>query len=281
MIRIRLALPLHFFLSAESPGLLNPPPLNFEDATFKVRLWLDKGEPLQLSESKKYFRTIHRCRVELRSDDRTAQISRSIESQNFESIVNFLTPVVNRIVRAIRNFGWVTTAREYKVQDQPEALLRLWGASARIRGKWRDVAPEPPKKSSLFDALFALENVETGSLDVSRWTDIEQAIVEGLAPNPENEFLTNALQHLHENSLRLALIEATVSLEIVLSQCLEAYLRVRQHFSKERINSVLNNVGLTSRVGLVLQLIFTSDERKEAKLDSVLRAINWRKWNHS
>jgi hypothetical protein len=100
--------------------------------------------------------------------------------------------------------------------------------------------------------------------------------VEGLAPHPEDEFLTNALQHLREDNLRLALIEATVSLEIVLSQCLKAYLTVRRHFSTDRITSVLNNVGLTSQVGLVLELIFTPDERKEAKLESVLKAIKWR-----
>jgi hypothetical protein len=114
-------------------------------------------------------------------------------------------------------------------------------------------------------------------LSIHHWRDIEQALVEGLKPNPEQEFLTNALQHLErEKNFRLALIEATVCLEIVLSQSVKLYLEVRRHFSKKKIHDVLNNVGLTSKVGLLADSILTHKEGNRAQLDKVLKAINWR-----
>jgi hypothetical protein len=188
-------------------------------------------------------------------------------------------PIVNKTLRAIRNFGRVTTARDYKpdqIEVKPEDRLRAWKASVRIGGKWTEVAPQQ-ERGGFGAILFGFdESVERGSLSMRRWKDIEQALLENLNPNPEDEFLTNALQHLHDANFRLALIEATVCLEIVLSQCLIVYLEVKRHFPKRKIESVLSNVGLTSRVGLILDLIFTAEERSKAELDSVLRAIGWR-----
>ena len=172
-------------------------------------------------------------------------------------------PIVNKTLRAIRNFGRVTTARDYKpdqIEVKPEDRLRAWKASVRIGGKWTEVAPQQ-ERGGFGAILFGFdESVERGSLSMRRWKDIEQALLEHLNPNPEDEFLTDALQHLHDANFRLALIEATVCLEIVLSQCLIVYLEVKRHFSKRKIESVLSNVGLTSRVGLILDLIFTAKQ---------------------
>jgi len=54
-------------------------------------------------------------------------------------------PIVNKTLRAIRNFGRVTTARDYKpdqIEVKPEDRLRAWKASVRIGGKWTEVAPQ-------------------------------------------------------------------------------------------------------------------------------------------
>ena len=144
-------------------------------------------------------------------------------------------------------------------------------------GQWRAIAPKLEKGPFGLFGLSALEeNIERGSLSVNRWQDIEQGLVEGLKPKPEQEFLTNSLQHLREENLRLALIEATVCLEIVLSQTIQLHLQVKRSFSKKRIEAVLNNVGLTSRVGLLVESIFALNERSGLQLDKVLQAINWR-----
>jgi hypothetical protein len=193
--------------------------------------------------------------------------------------MTLLMPIVNQTLAAIRNFGWVTTAREYKPEQKPDMLLRAWGVKARIHGEWKEVAPKPP--ASAFDLFYGLsdldQNVERGSLSVSHWPDIEQALVEGLKPNPEQEFLTNSLQHLErDKNPRLALIEATVCLEIVLSECVRLYLEVKRHFDKEKINRVLNNVGLTSKVGLLTDSLLLYSDRNREQLDKVLKGIGWR-----
>jgi hypothetical protein len=79
-----------------------------------------------------------------------------------------------------------------------------------------------------------------------------------------------------EKNLRLALIEATVCLEIVLSESVRLYLQVKRHFDKKKINHILNNVGLTSKVGLLAESILSLGERKKEQIDNVLKAITWR-----
>jgi hypothetical protein len=275
-LRIRLNVPLNVFLNSEDESLLHPS-LSFSHESLSIRVTLRGGEPLLLSSSDEpHYRSISQCQIEIL--DPAENLRMPLESQNHQELVSALMPVVNRTLAAIRNFGWVTTAREYKPEDDPEALLRTWDARYRTQGHWKAIAPEP-EKASYYDALglSALgENVERGSLSVSRWQDIEQALIEDLKPKPEQEFLTNSLQHLREGNLRLALIEATVCLEIVLSQTIVLHLKVRRFFTKKKAGDVLNSVGLTSKVGLLVDSIFSHNERSGIRQDKVLQAINWR-----
>jgi len=279
-MRIRLSVPLNLFLNSPQETLLDLPPLTFQNGESEVLITLKGAAPLKVdSGSEPHFRTIHECQIEVRQKSQAAHnLLELVQSNNFAELSNLLMPIVNKTLVAIRNFGWVTTAREYKPEQKPEKLLRAWGTKARIHGEWKEVAPKPPQTP--FDLFYGLgdldQNVERGSLSVSRWPDIEQALVEGLRPNPEQEFLTNALQHLREENLRLALVEATVCLEIVLSDCLKLYLAVKRKFSKSKIDSVLNNVGLLSRVGLIVDSMLTYNEGRVAELDKVLQAIRLR-----
>lgn len=280
-IRIRLAVPLNLFLNAKEPGLLNLPSLSFNHDESEILVTLKGGEPMELRGSKSdepHFCTIHQCQIEIREKNDSPKFLELVESKKFGELANLLMPIVNRTLAAIRNFGWVTTAREYRPEDKPEKLLRAWEAKARVRGKWREVAPNPKRGPLDPYGLFILEeNVERSSLSVSHWRDIEQALVEDLKPNPEQEFLTNSLQHLErDNNPRLALIEATVCLEIVLSECVRLYLGVRRHFDKKKINDVLNNVGLTSKVGLLIDSLLSFNDRSRGRLDEVLKGIGWR-----
>lgn len=236
-IRVRLSVPLNLFLNAKHASLLNPS-LDYDYADSEIRVTLKGGEPVELTASKSdepHFRTIYQCQIEIREKSDPPKFLQLVESKNFTELLNSLIPIVNRTLAAIRNFGWVTTAKEYKPEEKPETLLQAWRAKARINGKWREIAPKPKRDEAGLYGLFTLnENTERGSLSIAHWRDIEQALVEGLKPNPEQEFLTNSLQHLRESNLRLALIEATVCLEIVLSDCVRLYLEVRRHFDKKK-----------------------------------------------
>jgi hypothetical protein len=274
-LRIRLNVPLNLFLNSNDPNLLDPS-LRFFQENREISVTLKGGEPLLLyAGDEPHYRAISQCQMEIRDPD--DGLRGPLDSGSYQGLVGALMPIVNRTLAAIRNFGWVTTAREYKPEQKPEALLRTWDARFRTEGQWRAIAPKPEKDPlDLFGFSALEENIERGSLSVNQWKDIEQALVEDLKPKPEQEFLTNSLQHLREENFRLALIEATVCLEIVLSQAIQLHLEVKRSFSKNRIEAVLNNVGLTSRVGLLVDSIFGRNERSGLRLDKVLQAINWR-----
>lgn len=278
--RIRLGVPLNLFLNAKNSSLLNPS-LKYDYSDFEIHVTLKGGQPIELTASKSdepHFRTIHECQIEIREKRDPPKFQQLVESKNFTELVDSLIPIVNRTLAAIRNFGWVTTAREYKPEEKPETLLQAWGSKARIDGKWKEIAPKPERDQMGVFGLFELnENTERGSLSIDHWQDIEQALVEGLKPNPEQEFLTNSLQHLErENNMRLALIEATVCLEIVLSECVRLDLEVKRHFNKKKISDVLNNVGLTSKVGLLAESVLSPNEGSREQINKVLKAISWR-----
>jgi hypothetical protein len=275
MLRIRLNIPLHLFLNSSDPNLLYPS-LSFFQDNLEIRVSLKGGTPLRLyTGDEQHYRTISNCQVEIRDTDE--HLPELLDSKNYQELSNLFIPIVNRTLAAIRNFGWVTTAGEYKPEQKPETLLRTWDARSRVQGQWQAITPKPEKDPlDLFGFSALEENLERGSLSVGQWKDIEQALAEDLKPNPEQEFLTNSLQHLRQDNLRMALIEATVCLEIFLSQALELHLEVKRFFSKNGIAAVLNDVGLTSRVGLLADSIFAHNERSGLQLEKVLKAINWR-----
>jgi hypothetical protein len=187
-IRIRLGVPLNLFLNANNPSLLNPS-LKYDYSDFEIRVTLKAGQPIELTASKSdepHFRTIHECQIEIREKSDPPKFQQLVESKNFTELVDSLMPIVNRTLAAIRNFGWVTTAREYKPEEKPETLLQAWGAKARIHGKWKEIATKPERHQMGLYGLFELnENIERGSLSIGHWRDIEQALAEGLRPNPE------------------------------------------------------------------------------------------------
>src|SRR5579884_2093135 len=132
--RIRLAIPLNLYLNAKDPSLLNPA-LRYDHREYEIYVTLKGGPPLELAGSKAdepHFRTIHQCQIEIRENSDSAKFLELVKSKNFAELVDLLMPVANRTLAAIRNFGWVTTAKEYRPEEKPETLLQAWDAKARI-----------------------------------------------------------------------------------------------------------------------------------------------------
>ena len=133
-IRIRLGVPLNLFLNANNPSLLNPA-LKYDYRDSEVHVTLKGGQPMKLTGSKSdepHFRTIHGCQIEIRENSDPPKFLELVKSKNCTELVDSLMPIVNRTLAAIRNFGWVTTAKEYRPEEKPETLLQAWGAKARI-----------------------------------------------------------------------------------------------------------------------------------------------------
>src|SRR5579864_8330432 len=115
-IRIRLVVPLNLFLNAKDPNLLNPS-LRYGYRESDIYVTLKGGQPLELTGPKSdepHFRTIHQCQIEIRENGDPPEFLELVKSNSFAELVDSLMPIVNRTLAAIRNFGWVTTAREYR-----------------------------------------------------------------------------------------------------------------------------------------------------------------------
>ena len=128
-----------------------------------------------------------------------------------------------------------------------------------------------------FIPFLSTENI--GELDYNNWPTIVEAIQDNLESPPEQEFITNALEHLKVRNYRLALIESIICLEIVLTQYLKAFFSINKQIPEKRINNFLNpNLGLNARISVLLNLCLDERDIESVNFTNILRAINRR--NH-
>lgn len=283
-MKLRLKVRFSAYIVASKPEALE---LNtaFEHPPFQVKLCLTGQEPLsseELPEEERHFRQATRIIFELSplqaSQHAPSEMKELLVPDQRLRLVRLLVSVVNRVLRGIRNFGTVIHIAEIRfTEDEVEPLLREWDAEVSLDDEEWQPLIEP--KSTFWETLKTayMPRHPMGQLRSARWPDIEEAIQDELEPNPEQEFLTNAIEHIRLRNYRLALLEAIVCLEIVLSQFLENYLLINKGFSRNRVKKVLGkDVGLTPRVGLLLDLVLTPDELKSLSIGDALKAINWR-----
>lgn len=106
-----------------------------------------------------------------------------------------------------------------------------------------------------------------------------EVLEDNLEVEPEDEFLTNTIGHLRACNFRLAIVDAVIGLEIVLTRYLKSYLATVKKMPKSRIQLFLHNdFGLTPRLAGILDLTIHESYLKDVKLDQVLQAVLWR--NH-
>src|SRR5437773_2658968 len=113
-------------MAAKDASFLNPS-LRYDFRESEIHITLKGGPPLELTNSKSdepHFRTIHECQIEIRENSDPPKFLELVKSKNFAVLVDSLMPIVNRTLAAVRNFGWVTTAKEYKPEEKPETLLQ-------------------------------------------------------------------------------------------------------------------------------------------------------------
>jgi len=240
---------------------------------------IEPFETKQPTGEPNFFKVLTSIGLQIEGGHGAHAIDALVQAKDLEAILAVATPMVNRVFRALRNFGFLSHVDEIRpLAKDAEDTLRSWGAEfgENENDDWTKLAPEKPR---IWSALFGVAKGEQGLFRAERWPLIEEAIQDNLEPGPEREFLTNSLQHLRERNYRLALLEAVICLEIVLNTYLRLYLSTYQNLSQTRINKVVNSqLGLTTRVGLILELMLSNKERDESRIDEVVRAINWR--NH-
>ena len=281
-MRIRAKIPLDaYFLGSKAEKLDLVTQFSVNGKTVQVAF---EGPPPeyheQLPEDCRHFRLVQHLVltiIEGPKDDGSSTLQALIEAENRSQLVAFLVPIINRVLLALRNFGRVPKINQ--IHFEPEEALRLlreWNVEISDNSQdWRGhLARLEGIVRGLFGPIRATGITEFRTIF---WPDVEEAIQDSIPPGPEQEFITNSLEYLWNRNYRLALLEAIVSLEIILSQFLQFYLQNTLSFSKTKMEKVLPiSLSLVSRVGLLLELILTPGERKSVQIQEVLTAINWR-----
>ena len=205
-------------------------------------------------------------------------LSALVRAQTVDALVDLLVKIANRAILSIRNFGRVTHLREIRDDaEDPEALLARWTVEFNEAGsEWQPVRRADPV-SAFAGLMSAGLSGPFRELNVAHWPDIAEAMAESLDPAPEEEFSTNCLEHLQERNFRLALLEAIICLEIVVSQFLRSYFTIERGVSKGKIERILGSgLDLYRRVAAILPLVLEKDLLDRLDIDLVLTAIRWR-----
>src|SRR3990172_4309857 len=282
-MKLKLKIPLHFYLFGPTELSLKVR-TSFNKDGVKVNLKLLSEDPHILSEGpddSKVFCHLKGAEFELEdTEPQRSKLSKVVTTEpDYVSILKFLLPIVNRVLRSIRNWGVVAFVAELNPKDDDaKKYIQRWDVQSSEDGEnWQAVVkPETGLLSVLLSSFF-LNDEKAGNLHVKDWSDIEEAIQDNLEPPPEQEFLTNSIEHLNLGNFRLALVEAIICLEIVLTQFLQVFLSIYKIISKSRINDFLSpQFGLKAKVSALLDLILDPNDLKKINVDNVRTAVEWR-----
>lgn len=238
-----------------------------------VRFELSGEKPLSsdsLPEGKKYVRRVNNVDFFI-ENFRIGEINES----NYISLFKVLVSIANRVIRNIRNFGYAGQVKQiYPNEGDAEHYIRAWKTLASADGKnWQAVVPG----DNLASLFIALGPAKFAEIRASSCPDIEEAIQDDLDSPPEQEFMTNSLEHLGNRNYRLALLESIICLEIVLNQYMSNYLSIHIKIPKNRIVKFLTpQLGLTARISSLLNLCLHPDDIKKIEFNKILKAIDWR-----
>lgn len=203
---------------------------------------------------------------------------KQITDSKSDAVLLLLTSITNRVLRNIRNFGFVWHINEYYTrgfETEAEDWIRHWKVEISDDGTaWSlIVAPDPQK-----EYIFMIRGEWQGRMLFARyWPHIEEGIQDNLDLPPEQEFVVNAYEYGASHNYRLGLLESIVCLEIVLTQYLRIYLSTRMKIPKKRIDNFLTpQLGLSARVSALLNLCLDDNDLRKIDFRGVLQAINWR-----
>jgi len=242
----------------------------------------DPMESAEMPEGSRHFGRVSQLEITISDEPSDDFLGRIIQASDLQGASKLVMSVANRCIRAIRNLGVAPHLHEFPSDDSqsPEKLLKRLRAEIRDpqnADEWNDLIPTPKAMGLLYWSFVYSGDDNTSSLKVDRWPDIEEAIQDDLLPFPEDEFRTNALEHLKLKNHRMALLESVIGLEIVLTRYLKEYFSVYKNTPKDRIENFLGpQLGLTTRLSGILDLTLPQDVLKNIDLKKIIEAVKWR-----
>lgn len=209
-----------------------------------------------------------------------------ISPERQTDFIKLVTRVALRILTVIRHVGECpeipVTLPDHEATDR----IRFWNIETSSDGKsWDKYAAMNPQGTGLLSFGLGLGLLFGGfpgvaSLHVHHWPRIAETLEENKKIQPEDEFYTNATKHLADDNLRLAVLEAVICLEIVLTEFLRTDMSLSKGFKSEQIQKFLESTDLTSRLSGVLG--YAIDKSYLDRIDKVFKTVGWRnKITHS
>ncbi len=216
-----------------------------------------------------WFRRVHNLSVEI-DEATTNLVTRIVDSDDPELIIDSLLKPVNRVIRSIRHFGLVTHVREYRAADfAGDRWLDLLSVETSTDGvSWSRLREPPTDLGEFLAGRSLLRREHLGEFKIANLAEVQEAIEDNLAAGPERVFLANALEYLRAGDLRVAIVESIICLEILLGQLLPQLLVA----SSVPADALTRDITLFSRVKMLLPLLLPS-EMADVDLVAVLRTI--------
>ena len=280
-IRFEYPLVIYIYLPSEQELDLN---VNFKEKGYLIDVEIYSDKPPSKSESGEWLWVTKGIRFIVEEGlKKKGTLSKLAENTDkYPELVSFLSSFINVVLDKIRNFGMTPHVSEiYPEEDSAQGFLSLWKTEiSTSNGSWREVLPAHKESwQILYWILMAHKSSQhTATLEASKWVDIKLAIQENREPLPELEFMTNAIEFLRLNNLRLALLESITCLEIVVSQYLNEYLQIYKKVPPKRIDKFSKppGIGLTARISVLLDLTLSPGDLSRININDILKAIEWR-----
>lgn len=261
--------------------------VKYDDSSFKVTAQLVGNKLNSLtpeSNEKVAFESSH-ISFELNAEKEFKEVKLIEEGYHsgkfpFDCIYEIAIRNINRVLRNLRIYACEPRVHEEGlIINEAEIFLGGCCTEVKIRAEeWKPVVSHGP----LLYVLYSPEKkrwTRLPSLDAKYFRDVVDAIEEGREPYPEEEFSINALEFLEENNFRMAVVEAVIGLEIVLTEFLRKYYKNKQKYGRKKLKKLLSsNLSIWYRVVAILRLIMSDTDLSGIDLDKVLKVINWR--NH-
>lgn len=253
---LRVKIPQRFFLCGSSEDQLESVSVSYTYKRYAIRLTLEDGEVKKATWAKSdnytrwYRESTHAELVIADTEKSHRSITDLIAPTAHEYLLDLIEGAVMKAIHVIRNVGFVPELPESLPRNEPlEEILRSWKPEMSSDGAtWTTGLPPDSERGyrSLFGILgrsgFVSDFTRMPELKVIYWARIKEVLEDDLEIAPQDEFLTNTIGHLRACNFRLALIDAVIGLEIVLTRYLRCYLVTIKKMPKRRIDSFYSTI---------------------------------------
>lgn len=286
---IKFKVPIKISIYGEKDSL--EPQIIFNQDEFKCKLYFEGGKvnysPITQNGfigGYKHFRDCEYLTITIL--DFKDKLKLLITSGELKEVLKLIILIVNRCIRSLRIYGWVTNLHEFNwslTSNDLENILVYLNVEKSEDGKnWQRLIKKY-SDSSYLSFLFSSKIIEANSeLYMFRWEEIKESVQDNLCvkrkkePN-EMEFVVNAFENLRKDNIRTALIESIIGLEIILTKYIKEYFKIIKRYNRKEIDALLeSNFDLKRKILLIPEFTFEEEELHRIDLKKILKSINWR-----